>query len=73
MHLGEHFIIKNEVIRIFEERQLHQHLSAEGAKSGVILRQFRSSEYILKRCEEPVGDILINGHAVLYSAAWGFR
>src|SRR5581483_1103430 len=52
MHaLREHLIVENKVIRVLEQRQLRQNVAAEGAISGVILRQLDPQEEILKRGE----------------------
>src|ERR1035437_6297676 len=61
--LGEHLVVKNEIVAIFPEGQAGQHLAAESAIAGVILRQRDPQEKVFKSGEQPVGNVLVKGHA----------
>src|SRR5581483_5630413 len=67
--LGEHLVVENEIVRVFEEWQFRQHFAAEGAVTGVILRKLYAEKQIFERREEAIGDVLINRHATQQSAA----
>src|ERR1019366_3132550 len=61
--LGEHLVVKNEIVAIFSEGQAGQHLAAESAIAGVILRQLDPQEKVFKSGEQPGGNVLVKGHA----------
>jgi hypothetical protein len=52
--LSQRLVVKNKVVGILEKRKIRQHLSAEGAEAGVILRKLCTRENILKCRQEAV-------------------
>src|SRR5271166_2180946 len=67
--LGEHLVVENEIVAVFAQRQAGQHLAAEGAVAGVILREFDAQEQIFERGQQAVGDVLVKRHAPEQSGA----
>ena len=64
-HLGQHFVIKHEVIGVFPKGQAFQDLAGEGPEAGVILGEFGPQQQILKQGEEAVEEIFVRRHAPL--------
>lgn len=48
---------------------LAQHLGAVGAVAGVVLAELLAHQDVLGEGEQPVGDVLVQGHAALERAA----
>src|SRR5580700_2045098 len=67
--LGEHLVVENKIIRIFEQGQSEQNIAAEGAIAAVIFGQLHSQEKVLEGGEKAVGDVLPNRHAAVQSLA----
>src|ERR1700730_10979527 len=67
--LGEHLIVEDEVVGVFEQWQFRKDLAAEGTVSGVVLRQLDAEEKIFKCCEQPVGNIFIQRHTATQGSA----
>src|SRR6202140_3503 len=67
--LGQHLIVEDEVVGIFQQRQVGEHFAAEGAVSGVVLGKLYSQKKILEGGKQPVGNVFVDGHAAEQSAA----
>src|SRR5208337_2138922 len=61
--LGEHLVVEDEIVAILPQRQAGEHVAAESAITGVILRQLDVQEQVLKSGEQAVGDVLVKRHA----------
>ena len=60
--LGQHLVVKNEVVGVFKQRNLPQDVAGERAEACVILGKLRVAEQVLKGCERPIGDIFVEWH-----------
>ena len=61
--LRQHLVVEDEVVGVFEQRQIQSGLAAEGAIAGVILRELDPQKQILKRGQKAVGDVFVERHA----------
>src|SRR5580700_8518125 len=61
--LRQHLIVEDEVVGIFDQRQLGQDLTTEAAVAGVVLRELHPQEQVLKRGQQAVEDVLVARHA----------
>src|SRR5579862_8269660 len=59
--LGKHLVVEDEVVGVFQQRQLGQHFTAEGAIPGVILRELDSQKKVLEGRKKAVGSVLVVG------------
>ena len=48
--LGDHLVVEDEIVGVFEQGEGLQQFPREGAIPGVILRQLDAEEEILKSC-----------------------
>src|ERR1700676_4842496 len=67
--LGQHLIVEDEVVGIFQQRQVGEHFAAEGAVSGVVLGKLYSEKKILEGGKQAVGNVFVDGHAAEQGAA----
>src|ERR1035438_3830231 len=66
--LGDHLVVKDEVVGVLKDGKSLKQLSRECAKAGVVFRQLDAQKEILKGGEESVGDVLIERHSALEGA-----
>src|SRR5215467_8389130 len=57
--LGEHLIVENKIVRVFQNRQIDEHVSREGPESRMVLGQLGASEGVLKCGEKAIGHVLV--------------
>src|ERR1700728_2174006 len=67
--LGQHLVVEDEVVGVFQQRQFGEYLAAEGAVSRMVLGEFHSQKKILERGKEPVRNVFVNGHAAAQGPA----
>src|SRR5690348_13390698 len=67
--LCQHFIIEDEIIGIFEQRQRQQDFAAERAIPGVVFRKLGAEQHVFKRGEQAIRYVLVQRHAAAKGAA----
>src|ERR1700676_3546778 len=68
-YLRQHLVVKNEVIVVAVQRKCFQNLSGERSVTGVIFRKLIIQQNILKKCEESIRDVFVEGHTTLQRAS----
>src|SRR5277367_4091570 len=67
--LGDHLIIEDEVIGVFEQRESLEYIARKGAEAGVVFRELDSEEEVLEGRKKTVGDVFVARHATFESSA----
>ena len=63
--LSDHLIVEDEIRLSFRERQCFKQFPRKSPETGVILREVHAQKQVLKRGEQAVGNILVEGHSAL--------
>src|SRR5579864_9339469 len=58
--LGQHLIVENEIVRIFQQWQFRQNFLAERAVAAVIFGNFNSKKQVFKRRQKTIEHILVS-------------
>jgi len=60
--LRQHLVVKDEVVRVFPQRERLQQFAGKGPVAGMVLRELLAQEYVFDQGQEPVGNVLVERH-----------
>src|SRR6185437_14235346 len=67
--LGQHLVVENKVIGVFQQRQFRQNTAAESPVAGVVLGKLGLQEPVLHQSEKAVGNVLVTRHSAAQGAS----